>query len=70
VVSKTRTRWILGNILIHLDRVQGLGDVVEVEALGEGGIPVEAASGAGGGAHFHTGVKYTLHFAKTRDLAQ
>jgi adenylate cyclase class IV len=41
LISKTRTRWILGDILIHLDRVQGLGDVVEVETLGEDSIPNE-----------------------------
>jgi adenylate cyclase class IV len=39
LISKTRTRWILGDILIHLDRVQGLGDIVEVETLSEGSIP-------------------------------
>jgi adenylate cyclase class IV len=41
LISKTRTRWILGDILIHLDRVQGLGDVVEVETLSEDSIPNE-----------------------------
>ena len=41
LVSKTRTRWMLGDILIHLDRVQDLGEVVEVETLSENGIPNE-----------------------------
>jgi len=32
---------MLGDILIHLDRVQDLGEVVEVETLSENGIPNE-----------------------------
>ena len=41
LVSKTRTRWLLGDMLIHLDRVQDLGDVVEVEKASANDIPCE-----------------------------
>lgn len=41
MVSKTRTRWILGEILFHLDRVENLGDVVEIESLNGAIVPEE-----------------------------
>jgi predicted adenylyl cyclase CyaB len=37
VVDKRREIWFLGNIKVHLDRVSGLGDFVEIEAQSEEG---------------------------------
>ncbi len=36
VVEKTRTLWFQGNTRIHLDRVEGLGDHLELETVVEG----------------------------------
>jgi adenylate cyclase class IV len=38
-VSKTRSRWNLEDTIIHLDQVQGLGDVVEIETVNGNNIP-------------------------------
>jgi predicted adenylyl cyclase CyaB len=37
VVDKRREIWFLDNIKVHLDRVSGLGDFVEIEAQSEEG---------------------------------
>jgi predicted adenylyl cyclase CyaB len=33
VVQKTRTLWLWKNVRVHLDRVEGLGDFIEFEAV-------------------------------------
>jgi adenylate cyclase, class 2 len=33
VVNKTRRLFVLGNVRIHLDRVEGLGSFIEFEAV-------------------------------------
>jgi predicted adenylyl cyclase CyaB len=38
VVRKDRERWLLGNVKFHLDRVDGLGDFIEIEILGKRGV--------------------------------
>lgn len=40
VVSKVRLLYLVGNTRIHLDRVEGLGDFVELEAVLSPGQPV------------------------------
>jgi len=41
VVEKRRRIWLVNNVKIHFDKVKGLGEFVEVEAIGEGNIPTE-----------------------------
>lgn len=42
VVDKRRRIYFIGNVKFHFDRVNGLGDFIEVEALDESGkIPLE-----------------------------
>jgi predicted adenylyl cyclase CyaB len=43
VVEKRREIWLLGNVRIHLDRVAGLGDFLELEAVFDGGEASEPA---------------------------
>lgn len=42
VVKKSRELWIRGNVRIHLDRVEGLGEFFELEAMVSVGQPEEA----------------------------
>jgi len=41
-VQKTRTLLLVGRTRIHLDRVEGLGDFLELEVVLEDGEPLEA----------------------------
>lgn len=41
-VRKTRELWMIGNVRIHLDAVEGLGNFLEFEALVSRDCPVEA----------------------------
>jgi len=47
VVEKTRTLWIHGHTRIHLDRVAGLGEFLELETMVEGITLQEAQAEAG-----------------------
>lgn len=38
VVRKDRERWLLGNVKFHLDRVEKLGEFIEIEILGKRGV--------------------------------
>ena len=38
VVRKDRERWLLGNVKFHLDRVENLGEFIEIEILGKRGV--------------------------------
>jgi predicted adenylyl cyclase CyaB len=40
-VRKRRTLWLVGRTRVHLDRVEGLGDFVELEVVLEAGEPEE-----------------------------
>ncbi len=43
IVHKDRERWLLGNVKFHLDRVERLGEFIEIEILGKRGAdPVES----------------------------
>ena len=42
VVRKTREIYFIENVKIHLDRLEGLGSFVEIEALQEGGLTEDA----------------------------
>ena len=43
IVRKDRERWLLGNVKFHLDRVEKLGEFIEIEILGKRGVdPVES----------------------------
>ncbi len=42
VVEKTRTLWFQGNTRVHLDRVEGLGEFLELETVVEGITEEEA----------------------------
>jgi predicted adenylyl cyclase CyaB len=46
VVRKTRTLWVHGHTRIHLDRVEGLGDFVELETVVDGITEEEARAEA------------------------
>ncbi len=37
-VRKDRERWLLGNVKFHLDRVEQLGEFIEIEILGKRGV--------------------------------
>mgnify|MGYP003981169673 CR=1 FL=1 len=37
-VRKDRERWLLGNVKFHLDRVDKLGEFIEIEILGKRGV--------------------------------
>jgi adenylate cyclase, class 2 len=41
VVRKTREIWLVGNVRIHLDEVEGLGSFVELEAVFDGTLAAE-----------------------------
>ena len=43
-VVKERTLYVAGRTRIHLDRVQGLGDFLELEVVLEDGEPIEAGT--------------------------
>jgi predicted adenylyl cyclase CyaB len=43
VVTKQREIWLLENVRIHLDRVEGLGTFLELEAVFDGTAEAEAA---------------------------
>lgn len=38
IVRKDRERWLLGNVKFHLDRVEKLGEFIEIEILGKRGV--------------------------------
>lgn len=42
-VVKRREIWFDGNVKLHLDRVEGLGEFVEIEAQSEAGVPGRTA---------------------------
>ena len=46
VVRKTREIFLVGNVRVHLDEVEGLGSFVELEAVFDGSPGVEAAERA------------------------
>ena len=46
IVRKRREIFLVDNVRIHLDRVEGLGDFVELEAVFDGGEAAEAAEHA------------------------
>ena len=58
IVKKERSFWLYNNTRIHLDRVEGLGDYVELETVFQGQSDSEARQ-----EHHHVKTMLELNFA-------
>jgi adenylate cyclase class IV len=56
-VCKNRTLFLAGRTRIHLDRVEGLGDFLELEVMLEEGEPVEAGVAIANGLMARLGIR-------------